>query len=91
MINAKVFISELKKIGVDFYSGVPDSLMSEFSKSLHFDYDNKNHVIAANEGTALGISMGYHLSSEKIPLILSLIHISEPTRLRRISYAGVCV
>ena len=69
MIDAKVFISELKKIGVDFYSGVPDSLMSEFSKSLHFDYDNKNHVIAANEGTALGISMGYHLSSEKIPLI----------------------
>ena len=27
----------------------------------------------------------------QIPQMLSLIHISEPTRLRRISYAGLCV
>ena len=37
MINAKTFINELNKVGIEFYTGVPDSLMSEFSKSLHFD------------------------------------------------------
>ena len=49
MINAKTFINELNKVGIEFYTGVPDSLMSEFSKSLHFDFDDKNHVIATNE------------------------------------------
>ena len=33
MINAKTFINELNKIGIEFYTGVPDSLMSEFSKA----------------------------------------------------------
>ena len=46
MINAKTFINELNKVGIEFYTGVPDSLMSEFSKSLHFDFDDKNHIIA---------------------------------------------
>ena len=69
MINAKTFINELNKIGIEFYTGVPDSLMSEFSKSLHFDFDNKNHVIATNEGSALAMCMGFNLATNKIPLI----------------------
>ena len=68
MINAKTFINELNKVGIEFYTGVPDSLMSEFSKSLHFDFDDKNHVIATNEGSALAICMGYNLATNKIPL-----------------------
>ena len=43
--------------------------MSEFSKSLHFDFDDKNHVIATNEGSALAMCMGYNLATNKIPLI----------------------
>ena len=69
MINAKTFINELNKVGIEFYTGVPDSLMSEFSKSLHFDFDDKNHVIATNEGSALAMCMGYNLATNKIPLI----------------------
>ena len=69
MINAKTFINELNKAGIEFYTGVPDSLMSEFSKSLHFDFDDKNHVIATNEGSALAMCMGYNLATNKIPLI----------------------
>ena len=69
MINAKTFINELNKVGIEFYTGVPDSLMSEFSKSLHFDFDDKNHIIATNEGSALAMCMGYNLATNKIPLI----------------------
>lgn len=69
MINASKLIVELKKIGVDFFSGVPDSLMSDFSKSLHFDYKNENHIIATSEGSALGLGMGHNLATGKVPLI----------------------
>lgn len=69
MINASKLIHELKKIDVDFFSGVPDSLMSDFSKSLHFDYKNENHIIATSEGSALGLAMGHNLATGKVPLI----------------------
>jgi phosphonopyruvate decarboxylase len=69
MIDAKQFINELKKIDIDFFCGVPDSLMSEFSKSLHFDFQDENHIISTNEGSAISTAMGYHLSSGKTPLV----------------------
>lgn len=69
MIDSKNFIEKLQNLGIDFFCGVPDSLMSEFSKSLHFDFHNNNHIIASNEGSALSIGMGYNLSTQKIPLI----------------------
>jgi len=69
MINASKLINELKNIEVDFFSGVPDSLLSDFSKSLHFDFKNENHIIATNEGSALGIGMGHNLATRKVPLI----------------------
>ena len=58
MLKAKNFINSLQGLGIDFFTGVPDSLMSEFSKSLHFDFNDKNHIISTNEGSALGICMG---------------------------------
>tara|TARA_Y100001970_G_scaffold292571_1_gene434386 strand:- start:189 stop:1313 length:1125 start_codon:yes stop_codon:yes gene_type:complete len=69
MINAKKFIKELKKLDINFFCGVPDSLMSEFSKSLHFDFKDENHIISTNEGSALGACMGYNLATQKVPLI----------------------
>ena len=30
---------------------------------------HKNHVIAANEGNALAIAIGYHLATKKIPIV----------------------
>ena len=53
MIEAKKLIQELKKININFFTGVPDSLLSEFSKSLHFDFKDENHIISTNEGSAL--------------------------------------
>ena len=69
MIDAEQFIKNLKKLDINFFSGVPDSLMSEFSKSLHFDFKDENHIISTNEGSALGICMGYNLATGKVPLI----------------------
>ena len=40
------FIEQLKKIGLDSFFGVPDSLMSDLSKYLEFENDEEvKHVI----------------------------------------------
>lgn len=68
MINTKKFLEELKKNDLTFFSGVPDSLL----KNLCFDIDKKfqsKHYVAANEGSAVGIGLGYYLKTRKIPVI----------------------
>ena len=66
MINVNELQKILKKNNCDFYSGVPDSVLKEFSNSLD---KNKNHIIATNEGSAVSIGIGNYLSTKKIPCI----------------------
>ena len=68
MINTKEFLVELQKNDLTFFSGVPDSLL----KNLCFAIDKKfpsKHFVAANEGSAIGIGLGYYLKTKKIPVI----------------------
>jgi len=68
MIKIDSFINELKKNDLKFSSGVPDSLF----KDLCFGFEkkfNKDHVTAANEGSAVGIGIGYYLSTQRIPIV----------------------
>lgn len=55
----------------EFYTGVPDSLLKPLSSYLMNTYgiDPKHHLIAANEGNAVGIAAGYHLATNKIPVV----------------------
>ena len=68
MIDANKFLDELKKNDLNFFSGVPDSLL----KNLCFAIDKRfrsKHLVAANEGSAVGIGLGYYLKTRKIPVI----------------------
>jgi phosphonopyruvate decarboxylase len=67
MIKPFSFIKELQKNGIDFYTGVPDSLLKQFL--LCIDDNKEKHIIAANEGNAIGIAAGYYLATNKIPLV----------------------
>ena len=69
MINPELFYKALVKEGVVFYSGVPDSLLKNICSYIADNTLPENHIIAANEGNALAIGVGYHLSTSKIPLI----------------------
>jgi phosphonopyruvate decarboxylase len=63
-MKAIKFISELKKLGFKNFYGVPDSLLSDISKSLELDFkDSLMHIITQNEGSAVGIAMGDYLSN----------------------------
>ncbi len=66
MIDVSDFVDYLDSIGIDFFCGVPDSQLSPFCDYIE---ENCNNTIAANEGNAVGIASGYHLSSSKIPLV----------------------
>ena len=68
MIDTNLFVEELKKNDLNFFSGVPDSLL----KNLFFLIEKKfksKHYVAANEGSAIAIGLGYHLKTRKIPVI----------------------
>ncbi len=61
----------VKIIGSDFYTGVPDSQLRSLCDYLYNTYgiNGKNHIIAANEGNAVGIAAGYHFATGKVPVV----------------------
>ena len=66
MIKVKALIDLLKKNKSNFFSGVPDSILKELSLSIQ---NEKNHIIATNEGSAVSIAIGQYLSTKKIPVV----------------------
>ena len=68
MIRCKDFIDWLAALGVDFYTGVPDSLLKPFCFYLA-DHTGDKHVVAANEGGAVALACGYHLATGKVPVV----------------------
>ena len=61
-----LFINFLKKKKIDFFTGVPDSVLKNFSICIE---KKKRHIVAANEGSAVALGIGYHLATKKIPLV----------------------
>lgn len=57
MILTDIFVKAVVDAGVDFFTGVPDSLLKSFCAYVT-DNCGKNHVIAANEGGAVGLAAG---------------------------------
>ena len=53
--------------GVEFFAGVPDSLLKDFC--AYIQVHAKQHFITANEGLAVSLAAGYHLATGKIPLV----------------------
>ena len=68
MIRIRSLINIFKKNNSNFFTGVPDSVLKELSIFLQ-NKDKKNHIIAANEGSAVSIGIGHYLSTKKIPCI----------------------
>lgn len=59
----------LEKNDINFYTGVPDSLLKDFCFYVSRISRNNNHIIASNEGTAMAIAAGYNLATNKIPVV----------------------
>ena len=64
MIYIEDLISTLNKKKINFFTGVPDSIL----KNLPFEL-KKNHISANNEGTAISLAAGYYLATKKVPCV----------------------
>lgn len=69
MISPGQFVNWLSENSVTFFTGVPDSLLKEFGTHVMTSLPAERHVIAANEGNAVAIAMGYHLRTGAVPMV----------------------
>ena len=69
MIRPQFFYELLQENGTDFFTGVPDSLLKNFCAYITDTADKTHHIIAANEGCAVGLAAGYYFATNTIPLV----------------------
>ena len=68
MIRVKNFFKFLESKKVNFFTGVPDSVLKETNN--YFDKKKINeHFITANEGSAIALAIGYFLSKKKMACV----------------------
>lgn len=63
------FFQLLTANNVDFFTGVPDSLLKQLCLCIDDNVSNDKHIIAANEGNAIALATGYHLGTGKMALV----------------------
>lgn len=51
---------------MEFYAGVPDSLLKNVCAYITDHIDEQHNIIAANEGGAVALAAGYHLATGKV-------------------------
>ena len=69
MLDPEQFFACLQHHDVSFFTGVPDSLLKDFCACITQNAPKPQHIIAANEGGAVALAMGYHLATRKVPLV----------------------
>lgn len=69
MVRPEFFVNTLKEHGIDFYAGVPDSLLKNICAYITDNLPAEQNIIAANEGGAMGIAAGYHLATGKVAVV----------------------
>lgn len=70
MIEASELYNFFKGIGIDFFTGVPDSTLKNFLDYLvEKESYGKTHIVASNEGNSVGLASGYYISTQKKALV----------------------
>ena len=69
MISPKFFYDTLASYNINFYAGVPDSLLKNLCAYITDHADASHNIIAANEGGAMGLAAGHYLATSQIPVV----------------------
>ena len=69
MIDAKNLFLFLKKNKINFFTGVPDSILKNFIYILDSNKKKTEHIITANEGSAVALAAGNYLATKKPALV----------------------
>jgi len=68
-VKATELVTLLGSCGIQFATGVPDSLQQEFCNVIASPNSIIEHVASPNEGVAIGLAIGFNISSETVPLV----------------------
>lgn len=68
MIKPSDFVDALAQHELDFYAGVPDSLLKDFCAYVDTQPVKRN-VITANEGNAVALASGYYMATGKSAIV----------------------
>lgn len=69
MISTELFIKKLNSCGVDFFAGVPDSLLKDVCACITDNLPPDKNIITANEGAAVAVASGHYLATGNLPLV----------------------
>ena len=69
MISPVVFLDELKANEVNYFVGVPDSLMKGLNYHISNSCSSDEHLITSNEGSAVAHAIGYYAATEKLAAV----------------------
>ncbi|XP_076450545.1 phosphonopyruvate decarboxylase-like isoform X2 [Babylonia areolata] len=69
LLDPAVFYQALKDSGVEFFCGVPDSLLKDFCAYVTKTAPEESHFITASEGNAVAMCTGYHLATGKTGMV----------------------
>lgn len=65
LLKVELLIEHIKEAGIEVFSGVPDSTLSEFCGYLGFQKNGLVHYTLPDEGAAVGVAAGTYLSTGK--------------------------
>jgi len=70
-MKIEFFLNILKEnLGVNFYTGVPDSQLKALCDTLYEKYGlSDKHIVAANEGAAVGLAAGHYIATGRPALV----------------------
>lgn len=69
-MKTNAFLKGVTTLGVDFFTGVPDSLLKPLNDALYTKYGtNEGHMVAANEGGAVALAAGHYIATGKYSLV----------------------
>ncbi|MDD2239915.1 MAG: phosphonopyruvate decarboxylase [Kiritimatiellae bacterium] len=69
MIDPLEFLAALEKLDIRFVTGVPDSLLKNVCACLTTHFPPERHIIATNEGSAVGLAIGHYLATGRPALV----------------------
>ncbi len=69
MISPEKLFNLCVENNIDFFTGVPDSLMKDFCAVIDEFADKDKHIISANEGNAVALASGYHMATGKAGVV----------------------
>lgn len=69
MISSGEFYKILSANGINFFTGVPDSLLKDFCSYISDNIPEDRHIINSNEGSAVALASGHYLATGKPSLV----------------------